>query len=368
LNRRILNKVADKCYLPANKILLNLIRQLNGKFKVSFSISGMALEQFQIFRPEVITSFQELAQTGCVEFLAETYAHSLASVFSTNEFCRQVEKHRKMIKELFGQEPIVFRNTELIYNNEIAETVYRIGFKGMLCEGVDRILKDRSSNFVYTDNQGQLSLLLKNYRLSDDVAFRFSDRNWQEFPLTIEKYISWLKSAGEKSEVINLFMDYETFGEHQWDSSGIFNFLDNFPKQLLDTGNFQFSFPSEVIRYHEPIDRYDVPDTISWADAERDLTAWLGNSIQKEALEKLYQIEELVENANSPELFSLFEHLQTSDHFYYMCTKFWQDGDVHKYFSPYTSPYEAYLNFMNVFSDLEIKLAELDRSSRMLSF
>jgi alpha-amylase len=358
-NAAVMNKVSDKCYLRTNLKMLELIRRHNGKFRISYSISGVALEQFEKYRPDVLQSFIDLANTGCVEFLSETYAHSLSFIHSKAEFERQVKKHRDAIKKYFNQEPKVFRNTELIFNNELAAFVEDMGYKGVICEGVDWILNGRSSNFVYHSvNDRKIKLLLKNHRLSDDIAFRFSDKGWKEFPLTVDKYKMWLYSVAGNGETINLFMDYETFGEHQWDSTGIFDFLDHLPGQILQHPDFDFKTPSEVIDTYPSRDVYDAHNFTSWADTERDLSAWMSNSMQREAVKRIYSIEKDVMACGDDDLLRVWERLQTSDHFYYMCTKFWNDGDVHKYFSPYDSPYDAYIYYMNVFSDLECTIKE----------
>jgi len=361
-NHTILNKVADKCYLKTNQKMLELIQRHNGKFKISYSISGTAIEQFEKYRPDVLQSFIDLASTGCVEFLSETYYHSLSFIFSKTEFKRQVEKHAAIIKKYFNQVPKVFRNTELIYNNELANYIQGMGFKGIICEGVDHLLNGRSPNFVYhavgADN---VKLLLKNHRLSDDIAFRFSDKAWAEFPLTADKFKSWVHDIAGNGETINLFMDYETFGEHQWESTGIFDFLDHLPAEILKHPDFDFKTTSEVIDSLQARDSYDVHEFSSWADSERDLSAWLSNSMQKEAIKQIYSIEKEVLSCGNSEIIKVWERLQTSDHYYYMCTKFWSDGDVHKYFSPFDSPYDAYLYFMNVFSDLECSVKKLHK-------
>lgn len=353
-NRAIMDKVAEKCYLPANKKMLDLINRYQGKFRISYSISGTAIEQFEKYRPDVLQSFIDLAKTGCVEFLAETFNHSLSFLYSKEEFGRLVKKHTAKIQEHFGQTPTVFRNTELIYSNELAQHIEKMGYKGILCEGVDRLLGERSPNFVYSaPGTRSIKSLLKNYRLSDDIAFRFSDRNWKEWPLTTDKYVNWVHSVAGCGEVVNLFMDYETFGEHQWESTGIFEFLDHLPEAIFSHPDFDFKTPSEVIDTYPSRGTYDAHSFISWADMERDLSAWLSNPLQQEAMKRIYSLEEKVKTINDPDLLLVWEKLQTSDHFYYMCTKFWSDGDVHKYFSPYDSPYDAYLYYMNVFSDLE---------------
>lgn len=360
LNIEILNKVAEKCYLKTNKLLLSLINKHNGKFKISFSISGTALDQFARFRPDVLNSFKKLAETGCVEFLGETYYHSLSYLFSKNNFRYQVDKHGAAICEHFGLKPTVFRNTELIYNNELACDVEKLGFKGILSEGTDKLLNGRSCNFIYNGiSTKNIKILLKNHRLSDDIAFRFSDKNWSEFPLTNDKFKNWIHAIAGNGETINLFMDYETFGEHQWESSGIFKFLEQLPDSILSHPDFNFKTPSEVIETYDAKGVYDAHDFISWADSERDLSAWMGNSMQNDALQKIFSLESKIMECDNDDLKSVWHKLQTSDHFYYMCTKFWKDGDVHKYFSPYESPYDAYIYYMNVFSDLEYRVNKM---------
>lgn len=359
-NKEVLNKVADKCYIKTNQKMLELIQRHKGKFKISYSISGMAIEQFEKYRPDVLQSFIDLANTGCVEFLSETYAHSLSFIFSKDEFTRQVKKHAEIIKKYFNQVPNVFRNTELIYNNELALFIENMGYKGIVCEGVDSLLGDRSPNFLYKPvGTKNIKLFLKNYRLSDDIAFRFSDKGWKEFPLTADKFKNWVHAIAGNGEVVNLFMDYETFGEHQWASTGIFDFLDQLPAEILKHPDFDFKTPSEVIASCDTRDTYDAHDFISWADTERDLSAWLSNSMQQEAIRQIYSLEKDVMACGDADMLKVWERLQTSDHYYYMCTKFWNDGDVHKYFSPFDSPYDAYMYFMNVFSDLESSLKEL---------
>jgi alpha-amylase len=352
-----MDKVSEKCYLKTNRKMLELIQRHNGKFRISYSISGTAIEQFEKYRPDVLQSFIDLANTGCVEFLSETFSHSLSFIYSKEEFTRQVEKHKKVIKKYFNQEPKVFRNTELIYNNELAAYIEGMGYKGIVCEGVDRILGKRTPNYLYNAVGGErIKVLLKNHRLSDDIAFRFSDRGWKEFPLTVNKFKNWVFNIAGNGETINLFMDYETFGEHQWESTGIFNFLDHLPDEILSRPDFDFKTPSEVIDSYPARDTYDAHSFTSWADTERDLSAWLSNSMQQEAIRRIYSIEKEVKELGDADLLKVWERLQTSDHYYYMCTKFWNDGDVHKYFSPFESPYDAYMYFMNVFSDLECTL------------
>jgi alpha-amylase len=354
-NVEVIRKVANKCYLPTNGVLLDLMKR-HPEFKVSFSISGVALEQMQKYCPEVLHSFQALAATGQVEFLAETYYHSLSFLYSKEEFYVQVQKHVQLIQQLFNQTPQAFRNTELIYNNELAHHVEKLGFKTILAEGWDPVLGWRNSNFVYKSKTTEnLRLLMKNYRLSDDVAFRFSNRGWNEWPLTVEKYANWLHSISGNGETINLFMDYETFGEHQWADTGIFDFLRALPSAVLRHPEFNFKTVSEVSATYQMMDEIDVHDFVSWADVERDLTAWLGNKMQVGAIEELYRLGKMVIQSNDAKLIDDWRKLTTSDHFYYMCTKWFSDGDVHKYFSPYESPYEGYIAFMNVLNDVALR-------------
>lgn len=356
-NKTILKRVAQRCYLPANEMMLSLIKQHKGAFKIAYSISGVALDQFEKYAPEVIESFRELAKTGCVEFLAETYAHSLSSLVSEEEFAFQVKLHSAKIEELFGQKPKVFRNTELIYSDQIGSVVAALGFRGMLTEGAKHILGWKSPNYIYTNSLNpRLKLLLKNFQLSDDIAFRFSDRSWTNWPLTSDKYVTWISRSLEKEEIVNLFMDYETFGEHQQASTGIFEFLKHLPGAVLSQTEFEFLTPSEVCKKHQPVAPLHVPYAISWADEERDTSAWLGNELQNEAFDKLYAVRETVIASGDKALLSDFLKLQESDHFYYMCTKFFSDGAVHKYFNPYDTPYEAFINYMNVLSDFLVRV------------
>ena len=356
-NRTILRRVAQKCYLPMNALLLELIEANKGAFKVAFSISGSVLEQFDRYAPEVIESFRKLAQTGNVEFLSETYYHSLASLASPIEFKNQVLKHKAAIEHYFGVTPKAFRNTELIYSDAIGEMVYDMGFKTMLTEGARHVLGWKSPNFIYTCAQApSLKLLLKNSSLSDDIAFRFSDRGWSDWPLTGEKYLSWIKAAAQNDEIVNLFMDYETFGEHQKAASGIFDFMRALPEIVIKDGEFEFVTPTQAAKKHRPVGDLDVMDPISWADEERDVTAWLGNELQNDAFNKLNEQAEKLALLNDEALWSDFGHLQESDHFYYMCTKFFSDGAVHKYFNPYDTPYEAFINYMNVLSDFILRV------------
>jgi len=356
-NAEICRKVAQKCYLPTNRVLLDLLRRHERDFAVSFSITGVALEQFEKWAPEVIQSFRTLVDTGQVELLAETYYHSLSFLYSREEFRDQVAAHSAKMAEVFGVRPTVFRNTELIYNNDLGHFIQGMGYRGVLAEGADHILGYRSPNFVYRPvGADRICLLLKNYRLSDDIAFRFSDRGWPEWPLTAEKFAGWVNQVNGNGYVVNLFMDYETFGEHQWADSGIFDFLYHVPEHVLKHPDNNFMTPSQVVRTYAPVAELDIPHMISWADVERDLSAWLGNAMQSNALQELYRLEEQVKEKGDPALRADWRRLQTSDHFYYMCTKWFADGDVHKYFNPYESPYDSYINFMNVLDNLRTRL------------
>ncbi len=350
-NRSIMQKVARRCYLPMNALLLRLIEKFEGRFRVTFSISGSAVEQFKSFAPEVLESFRKLAATGCVEFLAETYSHSLSSLANMDEFRSEVERHRAMVEQEFGQTPRAFRNTELIYSDDIGAEVSKMGFGTMLAEGAKHVLGWKSPNYVYSG--GSLRLLLRNYKLSDDIAFRFSNREWSEWPLTAQKYVDWVSEGA--GDVTNLFMDYETFGEHQWADSGIFDFFERLPGVMLDRG-LEFATVSEV--GYESVGSLSCPHPMSWADEERDVTAWLGNELQDEAFGKLYGLREKVLAVDDADFYFVWRFMQNSDHFYYMATKWLSDGDVHTYFNPYGSAYEAFINYMNVLADFSI---ELDR-------
>lgn len=355
-NEWICRRVAQKCYLPANELIGELIEQTEGRFKVAYSISGVALEQFEAYCPEVIESFQRLARSGCVEFLCETYYHSLASLKDESEFLFQVDKHKKKIEALFGQSPKVFRNTELIYSDQIGAMVAKMGFKAQIAEGAKHVLGWRSPNYLYKNYPNEdMFLLLKNFQLSDDIAFRFSQHSWEGFPLTCDKFVSWLNGV-ESPDCINLFMDYETFGEHQWKETGIFEFLKRLPFEVFEQSDFDFATPSELISRYEAKDLVSSPLPTSWADEERDVTAWLGNDLQDDAFEQLYSLNEEIHASKDEKLLNIWRRLQTSDNFYYMCTKWFSDGDVHKYFNHYDSPYKAYINYMNVLSDLRLRL------------
>lgn len=363
LNAEVMRKVSAKCYLPTNRLLLDLIKENEGRFKVAFSVTGTAIEQFKLYSPETLDSFKELADTGCVEFLGETYYHSLAALYDTNEFLDQVMMHRQLMQDEFGQKTHTFRNTELIYQDRISDLVYEIeGFTTIITEGVDRILQWRSPLYAYKNYSKDINLLLKYYKLSDDIAFRFSNRDWPEYPLTVDKFVNWIDhlTLGEKNDrnlFLNLFMDYETFGEHQWAESGIFDFMKHFPAEVLKRQHLGFVTPSEtqaMANYQQ--ESLSFPDAVSWADEQRDLSAWVENDMQINAIETFYDLLQRIKAKGDPELLRVARMMSTSDHFYYMCTKYFQDGDVHKYFSPYDSPDQAYIYYVNALADLEERL------------
>jgi len=362
-NKAILRKVTDKSYLPATQLIKRLLKK-HPEFKVSFSISGLVIEQLKEVAPEVIKEFQKLAETGQVEFLAETYYHSLASLYSPQEFTRQVKLHHQMVKDLFNQSPTAFRNTELIYNNEIAQWAESLGYQVILAEGADQILDWRTPNAIYRPTgTNNISLLLKNYRKSDDIAFRYSDKNWSHYPLTADKYATWIHQLIPESQVINLFMDYETLGEHHWQETGIFDFLEQLPSALLKHPELEFLTVSQAAQKYPAIEELDIPIYTSWADTERDISAWRGNALQHSALERLYKLEPDIIASNDSKLIHDWRKLQTSDHFHYMSTKSQDDGMVHDYFSPYESPYDAFTNFMNVLQDIEYRIKRSNTQS-----
>ncbi len=356
-NRRIFRKVASKCYLPATRMLLDLIDRY--RFKVSFSFSGVFIEQALAYCEEVVDLLRDLQRTGCVEFLDETYYHSLACFISTGEFKGQVEMHRQLMADLLNTRAKVFRNTELIYSNEIARIVKEMGYQGVLTEGVDRILRGRSPNHIYLPRGlGGPKVLLRNYQLSDDIAFRFSARGWSEHPLTADKFARWLSAT--PGDCINLFMDYETFGEHQWKDTGIFDFLYHLPGEILGHPNLEFATPSELLEL-EPVGELDVPEPISWADRERDASAWLGNDLQHLCFQEIKKLEKHIPPKG--EFRKMWRYLQQSDPFYYMSTKGWDssghipDGDVHNYFSHYHNPYYAAFSFLYTIASFKLQLS-----------
>jgi len=356
-NRAILRKVAEKCYLPTNRLMLDLLRRFEGRYRIAYSLTGVIIEQFERYAPELLDSFRELAATGCVEFLSETYYHSLSFLYSRQEFQEQVEKHRALMQRCFGQTPQVFRNTELIYNNDVGAAAAQMGYRAVACEGADHLLGYRSPTYVYhPPDRREIKLLLKYYRLADDIAFRFGNRGWKEWPLTADKFARWVHQVNGNGFVVNLFMDYETFGEHQWADTGIFEFMAHLPEEIFKLPDNDFRTPSECVERYEASGEYDVPHMVSWADTERDLSAWLGNAMQSNALYELYRLEPQIKATGDPALLEDWRKLQTSDHFYYMCTKYFADGDVHKYFNPYASPYDSYINFMNVLDNIRSRV------------
>lgn len=354
-NETVLKKVADKSYIPTNNMLIDLLKK-HPEFKLSISITGVFIDQCKAWAPEVLESFKELINTGRVEVVGETYHHSLAFFYSRSEFEAQVNKHKMLIESEFGVTPTAFRNTELAYYDEIGTWADKAGYKAVLAEGWDPILGWKSPNYVYRPPHAQdCRLLLKNYRLSDDIAFRFSNKSWTEWPLTVEKYVSWLPSGDE--QVLNLFMDYETFGEHQWEDTGIFSFTRKLVEEISNSDSYTFATVTEAASL-EAKDELSMPYTVTWADSERDLSAWLGNAMQQEALKYLYELENAVVDSNDSVLIEDWRKLQTSDHVYYMSTKFSHDGNVHEYFSPYESPYDAFMYFMNAVRDMRWRILE----------
>lgn len=355
-NGAIMAKVAQKSYIPGCELLLKLIKR-HPEFRFSLSVSGLVLEQFEEFAPEVIELLKKLVKTGNVEILAETYYHSLSAVYHREEFRSQIVLHSEKVEALLGVKPTAFRNTELIYNNEIAALAEELGYKVILAEGVDEVLGSRSPNYVYAvEGLEKIRLLMKNYRLSDDVAFRFSDQNWNEWPLTVEKYVDWL--SRQNGDVVNLFMDFETLGEHQWEETGIFNFFDALPEALIERGS-RFMTVTEAGTTFDPQGAMHIPHYTSWADKGRDLSAWADNPMQVSAIQAVFDLMDDVVATNDSDLLHDWRRLQASDHFYYMSTKLYEDGDVHAYFSPYESPYDAFTNYMNVLHDVRYRISKL---------
>lgn len=349
-NRAILRRVADKCYIPTNRLMAELIRASEGRFRIALSLSGVLLDQLEREAPDALESFRDLVATGGVELLGETHHHSLSALCDPVEFRQQVELHRRAIFRHFGQRPAVFRNTELIYDDAIAPMVARLGFQGVLVEGADRVLGWRSPNYVYQSASAPgLRLLPRNYRLSDDVGFRFSNRAWDGWPLTADTWADWIGASAESS--VHVFLDYETFGEHQWADTGIFDFLRHLP-EALQRRRIACVHPSTLVA-REPVGVLSFPVATSWADEERDTSAWVGNRLQRAAHERLYRLGARVQAAGDAERLEAWRRLTTSDHCYYMCTKRFADGEVHKYFNPHESPYDAFVTFMNVLTDLE---------------
>ena len=355
LNQKIFEKVAKKCYLPTNRLLLDLINEFNGKFRISFSLTGTFVEYCERLMPEVLDSFKDLFKTGAVDLIEETYYHSLSSLYDElDEFEEQVKMHHQMIKRIFNYEPKVFRNTEAIYDNRIAKKIEELGYKGIITEGSEKVLGWRSPNFLYKPVNANLKVLMRNYKLSDDIGFRFSVRDWPGFPLTADKYAYWMSHC--EGDVINLFIDYETFGEHQWTETGIFDFIKHLPRAVLKHKHLDFVTVSEVVDRYNTIGEIDVPWAISWADEDRDVSTWLGNDMQIACFNELRDIERKVKKQDDEDLLHAWRLLQTSDHLYYVSTKGFEDGNVHAYFSPYDIPYEGFINYMNVLQDLKQKV------------
>ena len=354
LNQKIFEKVARKCYLPTNNLILDLIRKYDGKFRVSYSLTGTFVEYCEKYLPELLDSFKELFKTGAVDLIEETYFHSLSGLYDDlNEFEEQVKMHRQMIRRTFNYKPKVFRNTEAIYDNRIAQKIADLGYKGIITEGAEKILGWRSPNFIYKPVNANLKVLLRNYKLSDDVGFRFSARNWPGFPLTADKYANWMSNSF--GDVINLFMDYETFGEHQWVETGIFEFLKHLPDEVLKHDNLDFATVSEAVERYDAVGDIDSPWAISWADEDRNVSTWLGNNMQIACFNELKDIGRKLKRKGDKDLLYIWRLLQTSDHLYYISTKGFEDGTVHAYFSPYDIPYDGFINYMNILQDLKEK-------------
>lgn len=356
-NKQILERVVHKSYLPANEKFYYLIKDTKGRFKINFSISGVLLDQLEQFFPEVIESFQKLARSGAVNFIPETSHHSLAVLFCEDEFLDQVEQQEAKLRELFGESVVkVFRNTELLYSDRLATLLFRRGYRAVLAEGTPKILNDQSPNFLYQSVHKPIKIFLRNYQLSDDISFRFSERSWKQWPLTADKFASWINSHNGNGEIINLFMDYETFGEHQWPETGIFEFLEALPDEVLKHPDNNFVTTQEAVERLPARGVLSSPEWITWADTERDVSAWLDNNLQKISINELYRLKQAIKSSKDGKLLDDWRKLQISDHFYHMCTKWSADGDVHKYFNPYDSPYDAFVYFNNILQDLKHRL------------
>jgi alpha-amylase len=363
LNRHVFERAARKCYYPTNNVILQQIDRFKRdtkKFKVAYSISGVFIEQCERWNPNLLDSFKQLAQTGCVEFLDQTYYHSLASLYSTErpEFIEQVKMHRQLMKDLLGIEPKVFENTECLLNNSIARTIDALGYKAVVTEGTERILNWRSPNHVYKAKGTNLPVLVRNYRLSDDIGFRFSSRWWEQWPLTSTKYASWLAAA--QGQIVLLFVDYETFGEHQWPETGIHEFLRWLPQEVIKWQHLNWATPTEITQWHKPVGEVDIHEynTISWADLERDITAWIGNMMQTICYDTLKSLEPFVKGIGDKTLLKMWRYLQMSDHYYYMSIKGGGPGDVHSYFNPCGSPIEAFAIYSRILADLEARIIQ----------
>lgn len=367
--RSLLVRMAEDCYMPMNRVLLETIKEQGEKFKVAFSITGETIEQMEKYTPHVLESFKELAATGCVEFLSETYSHSLVFLKDEVEFERQLKKQNAAIEKHFNQKPKIVRLTGMIYSDQIGERVARMGYNGMLTEGAKHVMGWKSPNFVYTNtNNSKFKILLRNYSLSDDIAYRFSDATWKEWPLTCEKYVNWIDEVNKNEDVLNLFMDYQTFGIRHRQGSGIFEFMRYLPSHILNANKFEFLTPSEMLKKHEAVGPVHVPYPISWSEEERDLSIWLGNELQQDAFTSLCDLADKIRFADDVNLTLDWDRLQDSDHFYSMCTKWMTDGTKSRFRTYYVSPYDAYINYMNVLSDLinrtDEKVAEKMKSLR----
>ncbi|HTY74692.1 MAG TPA: glycoside hydrolase family 57 protein [Candidatus Nanoarchaeia archaeon] len=362
VDREIFNRAARKCYFPSNQIILDTIdahRHENRPVKFSFSLSGVFLEQCEMFSPDLLESFKQLAATGHVEFLNQTYYHSIAGLYpNKDEFIEQVHMHQDIVHTLLGYDAKIFENTELLYNNAIAKTIDELGYRGIYTEGVEKVLGDKSPNYLYTSKDSKnIRVFLRNYKLTDDIGFRFSARWWSEWPLTADKYARWL--AQTSGDCINIFPDYETFGEHHWPETGIHDFLRHLPEEILKWGNLRMATPTEVVSSYEPQGVLDVPEsrgTVSWADLERDSSGWLGNTMQWAYYTSLQRVKPLVHEAKDKDWLKLWRNFQTSDHLYYMFTKGGGPGEVHSYFSPFESPLNAYVAAQTSIEDFEVRL------------
>jgi alpha-amylase len=360
-NRDIICRVAQQCYQPANEMLLRLIKRYPN-IRITFSLSGTVIEQLKAFSPATLKSFKQLVYTGAVEILGETYYHSLASMINSKEFVAQVEAHRQTIINEFAYIPTVFRNTELLYSNDIGKQVFQLGFKGMYLDGIESVLHEKNTNTIYHHSSAPLALFPRNYRLSDDIAFRYSDQSWSEWPLTAQTFLRWVNHIPSTGDVVTLGIDYETLGEHQKSEGGILEFMERVLGNIAVEPGLIFANPSDIIHRVLPKGTLSAKEVISWADHERDLSAWLGNDMQADAFRWLKKLQRRILKTGNAQLLKDCRYLQTSDHFYYMSTKNGSDGDVHQYFSPYSSPYEAYMNFMNVLSDLEYRVKHIEQT------
>jgi len=356
-NRRLLNRAAEKCCLPANRILLDLIRSRAGAFRIAFSISGSLLEQFEKDRPDVLKSYRELADTGCVEFLNETYSHSLAFLFSPGEFRRQILLHQRKIKSLFGRMPTTFHHTGLTYNDHLAHIIEKMGCRAILAEGTKQVLNGLSPDCVYRPAGCQtVKLLFKNNLLSDDIAFHFSNQSRIHELLTAETFARRIHSMNADHAVINLFIHFEVFEDHPLADSVMLDFLPDFSSVILSDSRFRFQTPGEVAASHDPVSVLGVPAALLQADQDPGLTIWLGNAMQKDAVQTLYHLEDSVRRRHNKQSLETWRMLQDSDHFRFMSTKRPAAGDAHRSFSPYFSPYDAYINYMNILDDFSVVL------------